>query len=347
MDRKFVLRVLDAKGNTLDKITIDPEQSPREQLLIFDDLRRTSAMAHMRLYISESKNYHAKDIVRIVRAVSMGGFVGKGTGKRIKMPLEWKVVPDTPEMEGINADLVFEPQGERAALTALFNATGGEGWTKKTNWLTDRPLGEWYGVRVNDEGRVWSIHLPENNLCGALPSELFTLPCLKQIVMNGNALTGEIPREIGGCEKMQWIKLNDNQLTGTIPNGIWSLADLRGLDLGGCRLSGSPLPETLGDLRRLQYLHLSHNRIGGTVPESICNLTELIWLRLNNCGLVGTLPARLGNLRKLTLLHFYDNDFTGELPLSLKEIPGLKKISCRGIHFENDWSSEFNKRDRA
>ena len=35
---------------------------------------------------------------------------------------------------------------DRAALVALYDATGGEAWWRSTNWKTAAPLGEWYGV---------------------------------------------------------------------------------------------------------------------------------------------------------------------------------------------------------
>ena len=44
--------------------------------------------------------------------------------------------------------------GDREALIALFNATDGPNWVNKENWLTDAPLGEWYGVETNASGRV-------------------------------------------------------------------------------------------------------------------------------------------------------------------------------------------------
>ena len=34
----------------------------------------------------------------------------------------------------------------RGVLVAIYNATGGANWTNNTNWLSDRPIGEWYGV---------------------------------------------------------------------------------------------------------------------------------------------------------------------------------------------------------
>ncbi|MCY4578995.1 MAG: PPC domain-containing protein [Chloroflexi bacterium] len=35
---------------------------------------------------------------------------------------------------------------DRAALVALYNSTVGANWSRKDNWLSNRPLGEWDGV---------------------------------------------------------------------------------------------------------------------------------------------------------------------------------------------------------
>ena len=45
--------------------------------------------------------------------------------------------------------------GDKAALTALYNATDGSNWTNNTNWLSNEPLSKWYGVTINDDGRNW------------------------------------------------------------------------------------------------------------------------------------------------------------------------------------------------
>lgn len=52
------------------------------------------------------------------------------------------------------------------ALRALFHSTNGANWKRKDNWNTDEELSAWYGVEVNDEGRVVKIHLMENGLHG-------------------------------------------------------------------------------------------------------------------------------------------------------------------------------------
>ena len=37
-------------------------------------------------------------------------------------------------------------ESDRAALEALYDATGGANWNNDEGWRTDRPLQEWFGV---------------------------------------------------------------------------------------------------------------------------------------------------------------------------------------------------------
>ena len=69
---------------------------------------------------------------------------------------------------------------DRAALEAIYRATGGGDWTNKTNWLSAAPLGDWYGVETNEQGRVTGLRLGGwvesqerhvgNGLSGSLPA---------------------------------------------------------------------------------------------------------------------------------------------------------------------------------
>ena len=63
---------------------------------------------------------------------------------------------------------------DRAVLEALYQATGGPNWTDRTNWLTDAPLSEWFGVRT-ENGRVIVLDLYGNGLSGPIPTELGNL----------------------------------------------------------------------------------------------------------------------------------------------------------------------------
>ncbi|CAB1109882.1 unnamed protein product [Ectocarpus sp. CCAP 1310/34] len=57
-------------------------------------------------------------------------------------------------------------QPDRKALVALYNATGGAKWRNKRNWNTRAALSQWYGVEVDSQGRVVTLHLGGNNLQG-------------------------------------------------------------------------------------------------------------------------------------------------------------------------------------
>ena len=48
---------------------------------------------------------------------------------------------------------------DRAALVALYKATGGANWTNNTNWLTNAPIGQWQGVTTDSQGRVTELNL--------------------------------------------------------------------------------------------------------------------------------------------------------------------------------------------
>ena len=64
---------------------------------------------------------------------------------------------------------------DRAALTTLYDATAGDDWRLNTHWLSDRPLGEWYGVTTDSDGRVTALDLSDNRLTGAIPPTLGNL----------------------------------------------------------------------------------------------------------------------------------------------------------------------------
>ena len=49
-------------------------------------------------------------------------------------------------------------------LATLYNATNGANWEDNSNWLSNRPVREWYGVTNDTNGRVSGLYLWENQL---------------------------------------------------------------------------------------------------------------------------------------------------------------------------------------
>ena len=122
-------------------------------------------------------------------------------------------------------------KADREALIAFYHATGGPQWTGNENWLTDQPLGEWYGVRTNSQGHVAELILTNNNLTGTLPPELGTLSDLRYLDFYGNNLTGPIPPELGNLSRLLGLAILYNNLTGPIPPELGNLSHLVSLEL--------------------------------------------------------------------------------------------------------------------
>ena len=120
-----------------------------------------------------------------------------------------------------------EESNDRAALIALYQATSGPSWENNDGWLNDGPLGDWYGVTTNEEGRVTSLVLVGNSLQGNIPSSLSDLKKLQLLLLYNNELSGSIPRELGSLGNLQLLYLHSNQLTGSIPSELGRLSNLQ------------------------------------------------------------------------------------------------------------------------
>jgi len=184
---------------------------------------------------------------------------------------------------------------DRAALEALYDATGGPGWTDNTNWKTAAPLDDWHGVATDAGGRVVGVNLFQNGLAGPLPPAL------------------------GSLGELQWLYLTGNALTGGIPDALRSLAKLEGLSLHGNPLDSGPVPAWLGNLTELTWLHLGYTSRTGPIPGELGNLVNLEWLYLEENDLTGPVTW-LANLANLQILSIGGNwGLSGRLPPGLSQ----------------------------
>lgn len=176
-----------------------------------------------------------------------------------------------------------DPDPDRTALNAIFEATGGAGWTNRTNWGSDKPLGEWYGVETDDEGHVVSLRLPHNNLTGTLVPKMGRLPYLRHLDLSRNDLGGELTREAGG----------------EIVSDLDRLTELETLDLSHNRFTGQHMPAKWGAMEHLRMVDLSSNQLqGDAFPEAWNVFFEngrTVDLILNDNALTGEVPAVIQN----------------------------------------------------
>ena len=179
---------------------------------------------------------------------------------------------------------------DRAVLVALYEATDGDNWVNNTNWLSDAPLNEWFGVETDENGRVISLQLVANRLSGSLPASLGNLTHLTWLNLNGNDLSGALPAELGNLTNLEVLWLERNSFSGVLPAELGNLTNLVGLDLSSNQLSGA-LPAELVNLTNLIGLDLGRNQLSGVLPAELVNLTNLLYLGLYNTQLCVPLDA--------------------------------------------------------
>ena len=242
------------------------------------------------------------------------------------------------------------PTSQYDILAAIYEATNGPEWVNNDNWLTDAPLGEWYGVRTNSDGQVTRLNLGWNflqgrippeiggltsldylglggryALTGPLPEELYDLPALRTLYLGGFHLGGTLPPEIARLTQLEALYLWRAGLGGPIPTEITQLANLRRLDLSNNDLVG-PIPPELGKLTGLVSLDLSYNELVGGIPAELGNLTNLDRLELDNNRLDGAIPEELANLVNLWSLSLHKNDLEGAIPAEFGALTDLESL---------------------
>ncbi|MDE0072391.1 MAG: hypothetical protein OXR82_07855 [Gammaproteobacteria bacterium] len=263
------------------------------------------------------------------------------------------VTPETHEQAALGATVQLT---DREILEIFYHATDGPNWANSTNWLTDAPLGEWYGVKTDEQGRVQRLRIGWNNLSGSIPPELGDLSHLTQLRIRANDLSGgPIPPELGNLANLTELWLNGlsspipaelgnlanltdlslRGLSGRIPPELGNLSRLTWLDLVGNDLSDGPIPPELGRLSNLTRLRLSG--FWDSIPSEISNLANLRELRLGR--LTDSIPSELGNLSSLTDLFL--NGMTGPIPPELGNLASLRRLWLQENHFSSPLPPEL------
>ena len=237
------------------------------------------------------------------------------------------------------------PASDRDILIALYETTDGPNWLNSDNWLTDAPLGDWYGVDTDASGRVVRLDLAgmwdsENSqwirhgLSGAIPAELGGLANLETLSLGNNELTGPIPAELGGAN-LEWL----SGPTSGDPGGRLKAVSRRQPAVrphpGGTGRPGQPglnnglwHPGGTGRAGQPGSLWLNSNQ--GPIPPELGNLANVWQLGLAQNALSGPIPPELGGLANLEWLYLGSNELTGTVPLSFLQLSQLQGFGFGG-----------------
>ena len=213
-------------------------------------------------------------------------------------------------------------KADSLVLVDIYNKLDGPNWVGADNWLSDKPIEDWKGVKlVND--RVYKLNLNSFKVKGQFPVEISKLDKLNTLEIKGGELIGGIPVELQELKELSRLILDRDKLDGEIPNIFKNMDNLATLTLNTNNLTG-----TLPDLpENLTLFYAQNNKLSGAIPESWRNhkLEALILERNNLTGsfdIFSTFP----NLFSLDLDR---NDWTAStFPSWIDDVPKLHRFSC-------------------
>ena len=148
---------------------------------------------------------------------------------------------------------------DRAALIAFHNSMDGPNWKNSTNWLSDKPIGDWYGITTDNRGRVIRISLHYNGLNGQIPLQFGELAALETLELNGNDADNPDLSALSDLPQLRFLSLGESGISDL--SALMDLPRLTDLYLYTNKISDiSPLLSA----RSLEYLSLYRNPLSGS-----------------------------------------------------------------------------------
>ncbi|XP_030962024.1 receptor-like protein 6 isoform X2 [Quercus lobata] len=166
-----------------------------------------------------------------------------------------------------------------------------------------------------------SLILSYNLLNGTIPSWLYDIPSLQDLVLDNNQLTGQIDEF--HHNSLKHLDLSNNNLHGHLPISIAKLVSLLQLNISFNNLSGSVEQNIFTKLESLSEVDLSHNPLLSfhTYSYNIVyyTLPELQSLSLSSCN-ISEFPYFLKSTENLNSLDLSNNQINGSIPTWLLEV---------------------------
>ncbi|MCY3757515.1 MAG: hypothetical protein OXG96_07305 [Acidobacteria bacterium] len=278
-------------------------------------------------------------------------------------------LPGTAAFVAWSARVSHEPntrfcnESDRAGLRALYEATGGVGWTNAGGWLSGPAVGKWHGVESDSLGRVIALDLENNGLSGELPAALSRLSAMTELRIARNPLNGRLPASLTTVP-LRELRYADTGLCTPSEASfrIWlnTVAVHEGTGAECAPMTDRGILETLyhatggpnwkvrrnwltdaplGDWHgvevdaggRVVSLNLPENNLAGVIPAELGWLTHLESLDLGFNPLTGPIPPELGQLSNLRVLYLFFTQLSGEIPAELGRLGALEQLWLQRI----------------
>ncbi|TXG67677.1 hypothetical protein EZV62_008952 [Acer yangbiense] len=131
------------------------------------------------------------------------------------------------------------------------------------------------GHLTNLTSSLMLLSLGNCGLQGSFPENIFHLPNLHTLKLQGNQYLKCNFSKVDGSSSLRYLDVSYTSFSEKLPNTIGNLKHLSHLDMEKCNFIG-PVPMSIGNLTQLSYLDLSDNNLSGHIPSSLSNLEQLI-----------------------------------------------------------------------
>ena len=216
-------------------------------------------------------------------------------------------------------------RSERSILESFYKALDGDEWGHKENWLSDKPLNEWYGITTDEEGKVVKIQLSDT-MRGKVPANLKYLKKLQSLHLD--CMAGGIRLEVNNYPSLKELGLHGyiNQLTVENCSELEKLSatpkyfDNFHIDhcpqLSFLELEGSPFDTTKRELDLSPFPKLSELKI---------HHLALNQLHINNCF----------NLKRINILNCQIEELNLSSQINLEYLKVSSNDSLHTLNLNN------------
>ena len=237
----------------------------------------------------------------------------------------------------------------RPYLEKLYKDANGDNWANNTNWCTDAPVEEWYGVYCYPgyETYEYEIRLTNNGVVGSI--NLDNCPYIRNIYVEGCNLTNLSLQNCGNLRSLSFVSYSDGDAT-----------KINSINVSGCKELSHLSCDNVYDLEyvnakfcdNLGYFRCQKGLLKGTLREldlSYCANLEAVWCdnnQLNSLlldGCVGLIRLEcsgnnltkldLSDCNKLTILYCTRNKIRSQVPDYLRNDSFI---------FDGDWLYDYD-----
>jgi hypothetical protein len=111
------------------------------------------------------------------------------------------------------------------------------------------------------------LNLSQNRFSGEIPSSIFQLVSVRELVLGGNDFVGTIDTTIGSMTSLSILSIEKSIMSGTLPADLFSLGPLlQELRLNDSNFQGPLIDQHFQQLTNLRILELQNNHFTGPLP---------------------------------------------------------------------------------